>query len=356
MTDDHPQYRLGRKRPDPAHAARALRIGDYLTRPKQGITPPPANDHFAKITDWGMYDNDQFGVCGPTGTANERKLVTKYLTGEEISPSQDDVFALYKLQNPQFDPATDADDNGVDIQTMCEELIASGIGDTKALAFASVNVRNKAEVRECITLFGALLLGVSLDVAQQQQTDGGGPWTYVTGSGEWGGHCVLLGKYDPQYWSVITWAEVIEADESFWNNQVEEAFVVIWPEMMGIPAFQAGIDLQQLAADYRQLTGRTFPEMTTPTPAPAPADHAESLAKRLEGDVSGFLDRVKSEAENEWKPELEGLKADITALDAGLRPLATQILSLLDEFLASHGHPGETAVDPEPDGPAEHTV
>ena len=64
--------------------------------------------------------------------ANVRRLVTKVLGGTENYPSIDEVWAVYKTQNPDFDPNGTADtngpgsqaDNGMDIQTLLEYLVS----------------------------------------------------------------------------------------------------------------------------------------------------------------------------------------------------------------------------------------
>src|SRR5436190_16980905 len=106
-----------------------------------------------------MYGNDQYGDCGPVSVANYIRLVTQYLTGAEVAVSQDAVFDLYRRSgNPNFDPATDADDNGVDMQTMLEALAAGGIGGGfKPVAFAKVDVTRVDEVRAAIAIFGGVL-------------------------------------------------------------------------------------------------------------------------------------------------------------------------------------------------------
>ena len=254
----------------PKHAP-ALHLGRYLT----GVVPPHPTtvDHFANVTDWGLYGNDQYGDCGPVSVANQRKLITRYLTGTEQSVSQNDVFDLYRRSgNPNFDPTTDADDNGVDMQTMCEALLAGGIGGTKALAFAQVDVHNLDEVRAAMAIFGSVLLGVTLDTAQQTQTDAG-LWDYRPSS-TWGGHAILAGRYTSSATgadvAVITWAEIVGMTDRFWSHQVEEAWIVIWPEHLGSTAFQQGIDLATLAQDYTALTGGPFPVVTPPAPVPTP--------------------------------------------------------------------------------------
>jgi hypothetical protein len=271
------QRALGRRAPKNAPA---LKLGNFLT----GTIPvhPVSVDHFAEVADWGLYGNDRFGVCGPTSVANQRKLITRYLGGVEQSPSQDDVFDLYRRSgNPNFDPATGVDDNGVDMQTMLEAVHAGGIGGTKCLGFAKVDVTNLDEMRAAIAIFGSLLLGVNLEVAQQAQKR---LWDYAPSS-EWGGHAVLNGRYTSAKTgadlAVVTWAEVVGLTDAFELHQVEEAWVVIWPEHLGTTEFEQAVDQAALAADYLALTGRPFPE-PAPGPVPVPADAADrALAQVL---------------------------------------------------------------------------
>jgi hypothetical protein len=262
--------RLGRRPHDPS--VETLRLANYLT----GVVPahPAAADHFSRVTDWGMFENDRFGVCGPTSVANMVKMVTKYLGGNEVTVTQDDVFALYRLCNPDFDPVTGAGDNGVDMKQMLSFLVKNGIGGRKALAFAAVDTSNLDEVRAAISLFGGVLLGVDLEVAQQNQTNAG-LWDYSPSS-EWGGHAILAGFYTSdsspgrEDIAVVTWAEVVGTTDVFAVHQLQEAYVVVWREHLGAVEFQQGVNLSALAADYEALTQRPFPVQPGPQPVPDP--------------------------------------------------------------------------------------
>jgi hypothetical protein len=273
--------KLGRR---PPKRAPSLKLANILTR-----LPVPAlsADHFAKVPTWLLLGNDQYGDCGPVSVANDRLLLTTYLTGSPKAPSLADVFDLYRRSgNPTFDPATGAGDDGVDMQTMLEALNHGGIAGVKCLAFAQVNVKDIVEIRSAIDIFGSLLLGVSLDVAQQSQTDAG-LWDHKSSSAPWGGHAVMCGRYKqgPDRTGVITWATVVDATDAFLSNQLDEAWVVIWPESLGTTQFKVGIDLGTLASDYQTLTGRPLPTPTPtpvptppPTPAPTPASADAVLA------------------------------------------------------------------------------
>jgi hypothetical protein len=271
---------LGRLPHDPDRPT--LKLGRYLAT--EAVVPHPAGaDYLALVNDWGLYGNDKFGDCGPVSVANQRKQVTHYLAGTEQSPSLDDVFNLYRASgNPSFDPATGADDNGVVMADMLSALLKTGIGGTRPLAYASVDVAKPEEVRAAIGLFGSVLFGVELDVAQQAQTDKHQPWDYVRRSAAWGGHAILAGAYtgDASHGavdvSVVSWGERIGVTDAFCARQLAEAWVVIWPELLGTEEFDKGLDISALAADYQQLTGRPFPSLPTPVPPapPAPSDAA----------------------------------------------------------------------------------
>lgn len=261
----HETYKLGRQ---PPSNKPALMLKDVLT----GTPPthPATADHFRSFS-FGLYQNDQYGDCGPTSVANLVRLVTGGLLGSEIQPTQADVFDLYKRSgNPNFP----ADDNGVDMQTMLEALLAGGIGGHKPVAFAKVDVSNEEELRAAISIFGGILLGVDLQVAQQSQTNSVPPRWSFSPSPEWGGHAILAGAYeDGSIDDVITWAQRVQTTADFRQNQLGEAWVVVWPWNLDHPAFQQGVDELALASAYKAITGRELPvpEPFPPTPAPPAA-------------------------------------------------------------------------------------
>ena len=272
VIEAHPTRKLGRR---PPSRKPALALRDILT----GVVPahPATADHFKTLA-FGLYENDKYGDCGPTSVANLVRLVSGGLLGSEVQPSQDDVFDLYRRSgNPHFDPATGADDNGVDMQTMLEALLAGGIGDgrggkVKPVAFAKVDVSSDDQLSAAVSIFGGCLWGVDLQSAQQAQTDAHPPkWDYHK-TGEWGGHAIVSGAYEAgALEDVISWATRIQTTSAFRRHQLEEAWVVVWPWNLDHPGFQAGVDLTALPAAYKSLTGRDLPVPATP-PAPASTD------------------------------------------------------------------------------------
>lgn len=267
---DFTSVKLGLLAPTPGKPA--LRLRDFLT----GVVPDtPAERDYLSGLEFGLYANDKYGVCGPCSVANSRRLITARLEGAMVAPSQEEVFDLYRRSgNPNFDPRTGRDDNGVNMQTMLNAVAKGGIGGAKCLAYARVDPSDINEMQAATALFGFLLLGVRLQQAQQGQTKTG-VWDYKP-SASWGGHAVPAGAYrsEPaEQLDVITWNQRVRMTEAFTRQQASEAWVVIWPEHLQDQGFLEGVDLQELAAAYEGLTGRPFPAvLPRPTPpAPAPA-------------------------------------------------------------------------------------
>ena len=229
---------------------------------------------------WQELGNDVAGNCVAVTWANARRLVTTTLTKAPNYPTQAQVWQLYQTQNQKFNPAGTEDtdgpgstqDNGMDIQTLLESLIQQpGPDGSKAVAFASVNPANVDEVKAAIAIFGYVWSGIDVQNQNMKQFAASEPWTWTPKSKDAGGHSVITGGYG---WSpsapigederFITWATETGFTDNYWDNGVDEAWVVIWPEYFGSTAFLEGIDLAQLQADYQEITGEQLTVQVTP--------------------------------------------------------------------------------------------
>ena len=278
----------GRRTPAPAVKG-TLRMTDFVAA--TAVAHSPVCDWTTSV-DFGLYQNDVFGVCGPTSVANHRRLFTKWLTGVEQRPTQDDVFDLYRRSgNPQFDPATGADDNGVDMRVMLDQLIKVGIGGMKAVAYATIDPHDVDQIQAAVEIFHGALHGVTLTDAQKAQTKAG-RWEYVPGSPVWGGHAILGAGFRPGEDDVITWMLRVAVSREFLVHQNDETFIVVWPEHLHDPR----VDVARLAAAFKALTGRDLP-----VPAPAPVPPAPvPLPVPAPVPVPGDADAVLARAFREW--------------------------------------------------------
>src|SRR6185437_5343225 len=107
------------------------------------------------------------------------------LAGPGYYPTQDQVWAIYRTQNPDFNPDGDPSvngpgspaDGGMDIQTLLEYLVQTGGPDgVKAVAFAAVNLADPDEVKAAIAIFGYVWTGVTVTALNEQEFGAGQPW------------------------------------------------------------------------------------------------------------------------------------------------------------------------------------
>ena len=259
MTTTTSTVRYGRR---PPKRTPALQLSSLLAT---ALPPVPSQvDYGTKFTGWQMLGNDVAGDCVAVTWANQRALVTAALTNTVDYPSLAQVWSFYQTQNPGFDPngSSNTDgpgsdqDNGMDIQTALEYSVLHGGPDAvKAIAFASVDYTNEAELRAAHAIFGQVWYGIFVQDANDTEYWNDQPWDYVPGSPINGGHSVTGIGYDPADYRFVTWGLETEWTEAYRTHEVEEAWVVIWPENLGSKQFQQGINLTQLIADYQAITG-----------------------------------------------------------------------------------------------------
>lgn len=303
----------------------ALRFASFR---RDGAVIPPhpsSEDYLATLSNWNMLGNDVAGDCVAVTWANFRRLMSRY-AGAETYPSQDDVWAIYRTQNPDFDPSgsertngpgSEAD-QGMDIQTLLTYLTKHGGPDgVKPIAFAKVDYTNRDELEAALAIFGGVWVGINVIEANMTEFDQGKPWDYVKGSAVDGGHSVLAGGYTPNV-RFITWAQETDFTDSFRTHLFEEAWAVIWPEHLTTAQFEAGVDVAALAADYQAITGRSLPvappaPVPTPVPAPTPTPAPVPAPTPVPTPASGF----PADEYAKWKQHPVKYKAEfIAAVDA----------------------------------------
>jgi hypothetical protein len=273
----------------PPKRARSIPLAPFLT----GVLPdhPPYVDYLAQAGGgWAMLGNGPdpenatagvppggAGDCVAVAKSNGRRLVTGALIGVAAYPTLSQTIAFYKTQNPGFP----SQDEGMDMQTALETCVHAGGPDgVKALGFASADPTSPEEVKAAIAIAGYVEVGFLVQAANESQFANGRPWDYVPGSPNLGGHAVIAGGYgmvpgetgqlggDEK---MITWGQETSFTSAEWAEQVEECWLVIWPEHLGSREFMAGLDVAGFARAYEQITGRPFPAPPpTPTPPPTP--------------------------------------------------------------------------------------
>lgn len=265
---------IGLRPTDPERYEVALRMSRFLET--SALTYPSSVTRMDRVAEWIMGRNLDFGTCGPVSVANLMLFLSTLLGDVALRFTEEEIFDLYaRSGNPNFDPTTGADDNGVDMTVMLSELVRNGIGfgdrNVKALAYAAIHQRVEIQWTAS-NLFGGLLWGADLQQAQDQQMDLKPPkWEYVAGSRPWGGHAIFaVGDYRDRPGTaddetdLVTWQEVVKASSKFIEQCVSERYLVLTPWHLGSRQFVANTDLATLASDYKYLTGKEFPSYTPP--------------------------------------------------------------------------------------------
>jgi len=295
---------LGWRPADPERLANAKRMARFLetsTLP----THPESVDYMTRIPQWLLGRNTSVGSCGPTSVANFVLLVTTILAEWPLAFTDDEIIDLYSRVSG-YDPATGANDNGVDMTELLSELVRNGIGfdkrNVKAIAYAALPDPHDVDMLwSASARFGGVLCGADLAQAQDQQTNAG-LWDYVPRSGAWGGHAFLT---SPRYsdkpgttedrTGLVTWAEPIDLTDAFYAKQNAETYVVILPWHLQDKGFLENTDLVTLAADFTTITGKPFPIKVPPKPVDPPVDppvtqDATAMLTSIRDQINTFLD------------------------------------------------------------------
>jgi hypothetical protein len=263
--------------PNDPNKPRAL-FGAHLT---QTPTYPEVLDYISGIS-YPMYLNDREGDCTFAGAGHIIQAESHYGSGTTQTVTDNDVQTGYVAVSG-YNPRTGANDNGCVMQDVLSYWRKTGIGGHKILAFAEVDINNKDELRAAMNTFGALYIGINFPDSAMDQFNEGKPWDVVRGAQIEGGHAIHGGAYKVGgNWQIVTWGAVQEMTDDFWDNYVEEAWVVITQEWLDANGHSpTGFDLYGLGEQLANLTGEPnpFPSPTptpnpepVPTPAPTPSD------------------------------------------------------------------------------------
>jgi hypothetical protein len=233
---------------------KGLRLAKYLTA---GLAAPPERvwrEYKIQPGHWTMMGNDTIGDCTCAAIGHFVMLATAH-TGELVTPSKEDVLAVYSAVTG-YDPATGANDNGAVITAILEYWRTTGIAGHKILAWASINPANIIEVKQGIQLFGGVDIGVQLPVSAMQQFNSGIPWQIKTPDGGLdGGHSVPMFGYGGFGANCITWGQRQGMAWTWFTRYCDEAYVVITPDWFNkaTSLTPSGFDLATLEADLKAL-------------------------------------------------------------------------------------------------------
>ena len=263
-------YPLGKL---PAQPARPhLKLSAVL---RERLAAPPASaDWQADSIQWPMYANDSIGDCTCAGVGHMVNQLTFYGSGTEVVPTEAHVVAMYSAITG-YNPKKPSSDTGAYCQDVLKYWRTTGLEGHKIVAYASLDVSNLTEIKQAISAFGTVYIGLNFPGSAMDQFDNGEVWDVVKGARVEGGHCVIVGAYGSGKLGLITWGAETAMTEAFWRKYVDEAWVVLDADGLTKAAayFAGSASFYALGEGFAALTGEANPipaPQPTPTPVPTP--------------------------------------------------------------------------------------
>ncbi len=235
------------------HDERTLRLESYLT---PALPPaPPAYDVLDRVYRalnkrgplrlFPMDGNDEFGDCTIAAAAHA-VTVFRGLVGERHVLRREAVIDLYFR-------LTGGADTGLPALEVLKFWRSHGLADDRILAFARIDPRRHADVKQAMRLFGGIYLGFVVPEACVDQFERRQRWTPGPSTGS--GHAVFAVEYDASSLTVLTWGRTQAAGWDWWDACVDEAYAIL-PAQAKSPGFAPGFDFEQLRKDL-DIVGTT---------------------------------------------------------------------------------------------------
>lgn len=226
---------------------RTLRLGNYLTAALP--PPPPSVDTLGRIEAklgavnppalFPMDGNDTLGDCTIAALAH---AVTAFrgLLGHRHIMSTQAVIKLYRH-------LTGGPDTGLNELDVLNYWRAHSVSGDKIHAFVSINVKNHAHVQQAIQIFGGVYIGFQVQQDCINDFNAHRPWTPGPLLQE--GHAVFAVGYDADTLNVLTWGNTQKGTWAWWDECVDEAYVVLPPEATTTGFLPSGFNVAGLQAD-----------------------------------------------------------------------------------------------------------
>ena len=234
--------------------SRTLMMAKYLI--KELPTPPSVINFGDKVSNWGMYLNDQIGDCTIAASAH---LILQWTanTNGVAGIADNDILAAYEAitgYNPN-DPNTDQGAVELDVLKYWQN---SGIASHKIGAFVALDPQNINHLKASVYLFGGSYIGIALPISAQNQDIWDLPIEGASGDGSpgsWGGHAVEVCGYDENYIYIVTWGAIKKMTYAFWLAYCDEAYAIISNDFLVGNKTIEGFDIDTLNMDLNLVKG-----------------------------------------------------------------------------------------------------
>lgn len=173
---------------------------------------------------WGMLDNDQYGDCVSAAMYHMQET---FRLKEGIEPfpwSADTALTEYfKINGVPPGPPGSSSDQGTDPQVAMTYWRVHGLPGHNIAGYGVLDP-GSPNIKRAIYEFGTVMYAIALPVEAQNQNVS---WRWEQGMqpGSWGGHACSGGCYTPDLLGFISWGQVGDMDNAFWQNCGEQVLV-----------------------------------------------------------------------------------------------------------------------------------
>lgn len=244
---------------------RPNRVAMLAARARLSLHEPlPAVDwHAAAPADGEPLGNNTVGCCVPAAQFRAIEMRWANTVQNDLwKPTTEQVIARYS-ELTGYDPSTGKPDNGTNTDDALAAWSRNGIvrdpnnpSTLDVVLWAGVNHLNFVETKLAIGHTGPVQVTLSLPATWQDLST----WSVAPGSGpQWeagtaGGHQVMCGKYDGDFFTVRTWGMDIAVHPEWWSKYVFAVDATLsrqWMRTTGLSP--SGLDWDSLAADIASL-------------------------------------------------------------------------------------------------------
>jgi hypothetical protein len=227
---------------------KAVLLAAYVAASAITYSPTVRWDQYVTPDEWSILANDQVGDCVPAAGLHLRQTWAA-VTGGTFTPTAEQALAVYSGFSG-YNPATGANDNGVDENQFCQSWVSTGLLGDKAAGTAQINWTNLDLLKFAIETFGGVLVGTQITQQCEDQFDAGQPW-----EDGWffspvkGLHGIPLLGFDETYFYANTWGRIQEITPQWVVRRFDEAHVIVDLGFLKSGKTPGGLDLDQLLAD-----------------------------------------------------------------------------------------------------------
>ena len=220
-------------------------LASYLTSP---LPDAPENVSVPSVTNWDMLGNDKYGDCTFAGMVHAFMATASEESETESFPDTGQTVTAYLIY-------TNGQDAGAVESDLLQTWSSKNILNRQLLGYAPVPVSNLDEIKQVIHTFGFCYIGIKVPASCETQFQQHQPWAITNTPADdqiLGGHCVILVGYDSDYFYAITWGSVQKVEYSWLTQYMDEAWVIITPEIASKNGYN-GLNLDQLKEDIEKL-------------------------------------------------------------------------------------------------------